>query len=344
MAKSQVTFYRIFCLLIASIPLSAAFSQQIIELQSGHNTSIRGLSVVNDSVAWISGSNGYTALTTDGGNSWIWKTVTGYEKFDFRDIEAFSATEAIIVNAGTPAVILLTTDAGKSWTEVYRNVSPDIFLDGMDFWSRKKGIIYGDPISGKMQLLQTTDGGRSWKEISQQLTIRLIAGEASFAASGTAIRTLKRGRVFIATGGSQSRLFFSGNYGKTWRVRDIPITQGESSTGPFSIAFRNAKIGVAVGGDYLKDTVRTKNIVLTEDGGITWFNAKTPPFGYRSAIEFISSQEILATGPSGTDISRDGGTTWRQLSPDGYHCVRKAKAGSLTILAGSNGRISKLIL
>ncbi|NEU08126.1 oxidoreductase [Flavihumibacter sp. R14] len=305
---------------------------------------MRGLSVVNNSVAWISGSNGYTARSIDGGTTWSWNQLAGYEKFDFRDIEAFSATDAIIVSAGTPAVILATSDGGRSWQEVYRNSSPDIFLDGMDFWNRKRGIIYGDPISGKMQLLQTEDGGKTWKDISQNLSVPLMAGEASFAASGTVIRTLKNGEVFIGTGGVQSRLFFSSNYGRTWKVTDIPIIQGQSSTGPFSIAFRNRKNGIAVGGDYLKDTVRTRNLMLTNDGGVNWTAPQIPPYGYRSAIEYFTSNTVLTTGPTGTDISSNGGMTWKQLSSDGYNCVRKAKTGSLIILAGSKGKISKLTM
>jgi len=342
MAKGKVDSLKGVIFSVFFLVSTAGFSQHIIELQSGKNTSIRGLSVVSNSVAWVSGSNGYTAMTKDGGDTWQWKQLPGYEKLDFRDIEAFSANEAVIVSAGSPAVILMTLDGGQSWKEVYKNNSPDIFLDGMDFWNRKKGIIYGDPIAGKMQLLQTSDGGRSWKDVSQQLTVQLMAGEASFAASGTAIRTLKGGKVFIATGGTQSRLFYSANYAKTWRVTDIPIIQGQGSTGPFSIAFKTAMTGIAVGGDYLRDTVRTKNLVLTEDGGLSWINPSIPPYGYRSAIEYISSKILLTAGPTGTDISTDGGTTWRQLSMDGYHCVQKAKRGSLILLTGANGKIGRV--
>jgi len=213
----------------------------------------------------------------------------------------------------------------------------------MDFWNRKKGIMYGDPIAGKMQLLQTSDGGRSWKDVSQQLTVPLMAGEASFAASGTAIRTLKGGKVFIATGGTQSRLFYSANYAKRWRVTDIPIIQGQGSTGPFSIAFKTAMTGIAVGGDYLRDTLRTDNLVLTSNGGDTWVKSLVSPFGYRSAVEYYTSTIVLATGSSGTDVSKDGGFTWEQVSVQGYNCVRKAKKGKLVLLAGSAGRISKLL-
>lgn len=345
MAASSINCQRFSGVFLFAALLSInAFSQQIIPLQQGVNTSIRGLSVVNNSVAWISGSNGYSALSTDAGQTWRWKQLTGYEKLDFRDVEGFSAKEAVMVSAGTPAVILSTLDGGVSWKEVYRNESPDIFLDGMDFWNRKRGIIYGDPIGGQMQLLETVDGGASWTNISKNLNIPLIDGEASFAASGTAVRTMKKGKVRIATGGKQSRLFSSDDYGQTWQVSSIPIIQGESSTGPFSIAFRNQNNGVAVGGDYLKDTLRRGNLVLTSDGGKNWSKPVIGPYGYRSAIEYITKDMLLATGPSGTDISEDGGRTWKQLSQEGFNCVRKAKKGKWVVLAGGRGRISIISL
>lgn len=72
-------------------------AQTITLLDSGKNTSIRGLSVVSNSVAWVSGSNGYTALTNDAGKTWKWKQLSGYENLDFRDIEAFSDYEGLLL-------------------------------------------------------------------------------------------------------------------------------------------------------------------------------------------------------------------------------------------------------
>lgn len=328
----------IFVLCLGGI--TGSYSQDIKNLQSGTKTSIRGLSVVDNSVAWVSGSNGWTSVTTDGGSTWKWKQIPGYEKFDFRDIEAFSGNDAIIVNAGSPAVILLTHDGGSTWTEVYRNESADIFLDGMDFQDRSRGVIYGDPIRGKMQLLRTNDGGTSWENISDNLKVNLKEGEASFAASGTGIRALKNGKLFIVSGGIQSRVFVSENFGNNWNVYPCPIIQGKNSTGPFSLAFKNNKRGVAAGGDYLSDTSSINNFVLTKSGGRTWYKPQTAPFGYKSSVEYISSKVLIATGTSGTDISRDGGKNWMKLTTEGYNVVKKAKKGSLVLLSGANGKVA----
>jgi len=317
-------------------------SQTLIPLDSGKNTSLRGLSVVNDTVAWVSGSKGWTARSINGGKTWIWKQIPGYENFDFRDIEAFSANRAILLSAGTPAVILLTTDGGAVWKEVYRNESPDIFLDGMDFWDSESGLIYGDPINGKLVMLKSSDGGASWQNISQNNKIDLIAGEASFAASGTAIRCDLKGNTWIATGGIQSRIFYSSDRGKTWKSYACPIIQGKSSTGPFSIAFYNKNTGIAAGGDYLIDSSRVKNLLLTKNGGKMWEKPISSTLGYRSAVEYLSKKTLIATGPGGTDISNDGGKSWRNLSLIGFHTARKAKSGKLTMLTGSDGRIAAI--
>ena len=111
-------------------------------LQQGKPTSIRGLSVVDDNIAWISGSKGTIAITTDGGKTWDWQQVKGFEKADFRDIEAFSAKEAIIMSSGTPALILKTTDGGQNWKVKYRNTDTAYFFDAMDFLTRLNMVTY----------------------------------------------------------------------------------------------------------------------------------------------------------------------------------------------------------
>ena len=99
-----------------------------------------------------------------------------------------------------------------------------------------------------------------------------------------------------------------------------------------------------MGGDYLKDSLRTNNLVLTKDGGHSWSKPTVGPFGYRSAVEYISERVLVATGTSGTDISEDGGITWRKVSSQSHNSVRKAKRGNWILLAGAKGTISVLNL
>ncbi|WEK18130.1 MAG: YCF48-related protein [Candidatus Pedobacter colombiensis] len=329
---------------LAFLPfISFAQTYKLMPLTTGTNTSIRGMSAVSDDVAWVSGSNGYIGKTIDGGKTWQWTQPAGYEKLDFRDIEAFDQQKAIVVNAGSPAYVLLTIDGGKTWTEHYKNLDSAIFLDGMDFWDAKNGIIFGDPILHKMQLLRTKDGGQSWNDISANLTFDMAIGEAGFAASGTTIKALPGGRTWIATGGAVANIYFSDDYAYTWKRFQCPIIQGESSTGTFAMAFYDKNKGVVVGGNYLKDKENSNNVLLTADGGKTWKKPVIPVSGYRSGVTYLNAKVLLATGSSGTDISQDGGLKWYNISDQGFNVVQKSKRGNLVLLAGNKGCIFKVV-
>src|SRR5690554_5461588 len=57
-------------LLLAGIHFLHA--QEIRLLEQGPDTSIRGLSLVDDQTAWVSGNNGWVGRSTDGGRAWFW--------------------------------------------------------------------------------------------------------------------------------------------------------------------------------------------------------------------------------------------------------------------------------
>lgn len=154
-------------------------AQKIQLLQQDTATSIRGLSVVDNQVAWASGSRGHVAITTNGGKNWNWQQVKGFEKSDFRDVEAFSAKEAIIMSSGTPALILKTTNGGVNWQVVYRNDDKAWFLDDMTFVSKKHGYVLGDPIAGKFVLLETKDkAGKQLLICLQQFLMKQLLRQA----------------------------------------------------------------------------------------------------------------------------------------------------------------------
>jgi photosystem II stability/assembly factor-like uncharacterized protein len=331
----------VWCLLMAPF-FCAAQSYSIKPLNEAAKTSLRGLSVVSDQVTWVSGSNGAVGKTTDGGSTWTWVKPKGYEKIDFRDIEAFDDQNAVIVGIASPAYILKTRDGGETWTENYKNVDSAIFLDGVSFWDKNRGIIFGDPINDKLQLLKTVDAGKTWQDISANLKASLAKGEASFAASGTTVKTLPGGKTWIATGGTVSNIYFSPNYGQSWQVFKCPILQGEGSTGPFSVDFFNEKMGIVVGGNYVKDKENTNNVLLTSDGGKTWQKPVTPVLGFRSAVTYLNAKTLIATGTSGTDISTDGGQNWKHISDKSFNAVQKARKGKQVVLAGEKGAIYQL--
>lgn len=332
----------LFSLISLSVQFSAAQKPYVDVLTTGTKTSLRGLSVVNDNVVWVSGSGGTVGKSNNGGKNWKWMTVKGFEKIEFRDIEAFDASTAIIMGVAEPAYILKTTDGGDTWKVVYENKTKGMFLDAMDFLNSRQGMVVGDPINNKVFLASTSDGGDTWKELED---VRPIAdsGEAFFAASGTNIRLLENKKFFIVSGGTKSRLFSES--GKT----DLPITQGKETTGANSIdVFDNgngkgSRQMVVVGGDFNADSSSEKNCFYTTDAGKTWKAPKEPPHGYRSCVEYLSKDDVLSCGLTGVDYSFNGGKTWEWISKESFHVCRIAKLGTTIYLAGNNGKIGKIV-
>jgi photosystem II stability/assembly factor-like uncharacterized protein len=325
---------------LLTVFIFTVFSQNLSfnEVSTNLGSSFRGLSVVDDNIAWLSGSNAWIGRTFNGGKNWVFVKAKGYEKLEFRSIYAFDEKTAIIANVGSPAYILRTVDAGENWSVVYTNTEKDAFFDGVDFWNNKEGFVYGDPINGKMLLVGTTDAGLTWKEFKS--APNLNEGEASFAASSTGIRCLENGNLLIATGGKTSRLFSSTNKGQSFTAITAPIIQGENATGIFSVAF-NKKNLIIVGGDYTKDTLGINHHFYSNDYGKTWKVPTSPVRSYRETVEFISDKIILSIGPRGTDVSYDGGENYTALSSArNYHSLRKARKGSLIIACGGNGQIA----
>jgi photosystem II stability/assembly factor-like uncharacterized protein len=313
-----------------------AQAQQLQLLDSNRNSSLRGMSVPTDDVVWVSGSKGTVARSTDGGKTFQWMTVRGYETRDFRDIEAFSEKTAIIMAVDTPAVILKTTDGGATWKKVFEDKRPGMFLDAMEFWNEMSGIVAGDPIDGKLFIARTFDGGENWRGLPDSYYPTCDSGEAFFAASGTNVAKLNKQEAVFVTGGKRSRLFI-----RDQKI-DLPVVQGGTMTGANSIAVYNEKRIIIVAGDYLKDTSRAGNCVLTYDKGKTFIRPETPPFGYRSCVQWITKNRLVTCGTTGVDVSEDGGVNWRSLSKEGFHVVQKSKKGSAVFLAGSRGRIAVL--
>jgi photosystem II stability/assembly factor-like uncharacterized protein len=336
-------------LMISALLFLVVFSkitdaQQITILQQGTPTSIRGLSVVDDSVAWISGSKGYIAMTKNGGKNWTWQQVTGFEKADFRDIEAFSDKEAIIMSSGTPALVLKTTNGGANWQVKYKNTDTTYFFDAMDFANPNHGLILGDPINNKFVLMETVDGGESWKIFP--VLPNAYPGEAAFAASGTCLRFDKNAVAFV-TGGTHSRVItlLTDAYPPRWDDFQTTILKhGKSSQGAFSLA--EPFSSVIVGGDYQNDHSTDSVAQYVYYNGKEFapengtFLSKKPPSGYQSCVELILGDTYLSTGTPGSNLTNDGGKTWKQIDSVSYNVCRKAKKGKLILLAGNGGKIA----
>lgn len=315
--------------------------------QSGTTARLRGVSAVNERVAWASGAGSTVLRTADGGETWQKLTVTN-ETLDFRDVDAIDENTAYLLSIGNgPASrIYKTTDGGATWSMQFRNEDPKVFLDAMSFWDANRGIVFGDSVNGKFFILMTTNGGRTWNRVPDSSLPPAMDNEGAFAASGTNIAVYGKTHAWIGTGAAKkARVLRTTDGGRTWKIADTPLLAGPS-TGIFSIAFRDAKNGVIVGGDYRKENEAVDNLAMTNDGGVTWRLVKGLS-GYRSVVAYVRGQKtptLVAVGPSGADFSVDDGKTWKPLEGPGFDTLSLVNGKPVGWAAGAEGRIGKLKL
>lgn len=313
--------------------------------------SFRGLSAPSANVIWASGTRGTVVRSTDGGATWSVEHVAGAERLDFRGIHAFDANTAVIFSSGDAeqggTCIYRTADGGASWQLAFQSKVHGTFFDAIAFWDRRHGIVLSDSIGTRLPLFATDDGGASWHEIPASGIPAALPGEGAFAASDSNFATYGSKDIWLAT--TKGRVFHSRDRGRTWTVVQTPVHPPNDSSGLFSIAFRDAKHGIAVGGDYNHaDKSPVPNVVVTDDGGKTWRvgPATDPPDLFLSAVVYEPASRgarsrkptIVAAGPAGEVISVAGGP-WERDSTKNFNAL--AAVPGTTWAAGPRGFIAR---
>lgn len=306
-------------------------------------TSFRGLSVVDDHVIWASGSRGTVARSIDGGKTFVFKQLKGYEKSDFRDIEAFDSQRAVIMSSGTPAYILQTKDGGNTWSQSYASNDTAIFLDAMDFWDDQNGMIIGDPVNGHFLLMQTNNGGKTWKSLDTSKTPAAETGEAVFAASGTSLQCTDKKDFAFVSGGKSSRYFHFSSSTSSWHIQPSGLASGEPSQGAFSLYIEPYQRIYIVGGDYAKDTSGSNNInTFTWPDQHNTLDIKNLD-DYRSCVASSKGVPLIVCGITGVAVFDQRNHRWSVISTQAFNVVKCAKKGKAVFLAGPKGRIARLV-
>ncbi|GAA2604796.1 oxidoreductase [Streptomyces lienomycini] len=306
----------------------------------------RGLAAVDRHTAWVAGTRGTVLRTTDGGGTWRDVSPPGTDQLEFRDIEAFDARRAVAlsIGEGEDSRVYRTDDGGATWTESFRNTDARAFYDCLTFFDRRHGLAMSDPVDGRFRILSTSDGGRSWKVLPDRGMPAAQDGEAGFAASGQCLVSAGPRDVWLATGGAaRARVLHSADRGLTWTATDAPVPAGDPARGVFALAFRDRAHGLAVGGDFRPEQGSPRAAARTTDAGRTWRPAGHPPPAYRSGVAWLphSRTAALAVGPTGTDLTTDGGHTWRTVDTGSYDTVDCTPDRGCWA-AGEQGRVARL--
>ena len=318
------------------------FKIQTLEIQPiliDSTINIRALEIDNNKV--FSASSTGSIYSFDAYNSKVISQLQysfdSIVKPNFRAL-AVKNENVFAISIGNPALLF------KNGKVVYKEIHPKVFYDSMEFWNDKEGIAVGDFTENCISIIITRDGGNNWNKLDCTVFNQIIEGEGFFAASDTNISIIGN-KTWIASGGKNSRVYFSNDKGRTWEIFNTPVLQGESTTGIFSMDFYDQNNGYAIGGDYTKPEIDSLNKIFTVDGGKTWKTiADNMSPGYRSCIQYFPNskgKKMLVVGYKGIDYSNDYGNTWRNFSDESYYTFRFLN-DSVAFAAGK-GKISKFV-
>jgi len=326
---------------------SPSWRQTVIDPDQG----FRGLDAVDRRTAWVTGGSateggpGRVFRTTDGGRTWKDVSPPDTEGLLFRDVAARSAKRAVVlsIGPGDASRIYRTTDGGRTWATAFVNDDPAAFYDCLAFYpGGRRGLALSDPVDGRFRILATRDSGRSWRVLPDR-GMPDSATEVGFAASGDCLVTVGR-TAYFGSGGGMSRIFRSGDFGRTWTATDSTIPPGPAA-GVFGLAFRTPWHGVAVGGDFSEPADGGDAVAATGRSG-KWRNVGDLTHLAEDVAFLPGHGDVLvATGESGavmgTSVSADGGRSWTRVGTVGYHALDCTRDGSCWA-AGGGGRVARL--
>ena len=332
-----------FVLLLAAYALHSVVD---ITEQESHTTALlQAVSAVDDSVVWVSGHHATWVRTVDGGRTWVPGALTGPDSaLQFRDVEAVSASTAYLLAAGPgeQSRIYKTTDAGQSWRLQFLNHDSTAFYDCFGFWGATHGIAVSDAAHGKMIIIRTDDG-EHWSAVAGDGMPPASPGEGSPAAGGTCLIVRGRARAWFGTE-PEARVYRSEDRGRHWSVVKTPIVSGEAA-GVATLAFRDARHGMALGGRLLKPDDRSDSVAaVTSDGGATWILVHRPTFSgavYGAAVIPGMPGHVVVAGPKGLDWTGNDGRSWTSLSDSAYWAVG-CKSRHACWAVGPHGRITRV--
>lgn len=264
------------------------------------------------------------------------------KKLQFRtlaqDRNAFYA-----INIESPAQFFRISKKNLDYEIIHTDSDKNAFYDALIF---SNGMFYtfSDP-NEDLHLKFDEFNFLNRRFVSKRYSLpKMNEGEAAFAASNSNIAA-SRNYIWLATGGKSSRIFRLNRNSGNMEVFETPFVQGTSSQGIYSIDFFKGRFGIAVGGDYTKQSENINNIATTYDAGKTWqVQASGANAGYSTCVKIrpgSKGKEILAVGDQHISYSENFGKTWKILSEEKGFYVAEWLNRNTVILAGKN-RITKM--
>ena len=194
--------------------------------------------------------------------------------------------DGVLVAVGERGHILVSRDAGKTWTQA--DVPTRALLTGVFMFDAKTGWAVGhDEVA-----LRTLDGGQSWERVN-------YAPEAEKPLLDVWFADAQRGLAV----GAYGELLATSDGGTTWEKR--PVNGGDD----FHL---NEIVAAKEGTLYL--AAEAGRIYRSGDGGTTWEALPSPYQGSFFGLLPLSNGHLLVFGLRGNLYrSTDGGRTWERI-------------------------------
>jgi len=312
------------------LPLSIqADDESIMADLAGHSMLLDGVS--KDGLMVVVGERGHVLISSDGEH---WQQITIPTRATLTGMYFQDNMKGWVV--GHDAVILRTTDGGKSWEKVYYDPEGEIPLFDIWFRDEKHGIAIG----AYGLYLVSEDGGANWdisemnvsvdkpKDDPDEETIK-AEDDDDFLDS----YDLHLNSIAIADNG---KLYIAAEAGKVYRSDD-----SGGSWVPLAPDYIGSFFGVlAVTGDTVLVFGLRGHLFRSEDAGNTWQEIETPTQEMLTNGIVVSEDEIYITGLGGTILrSNDGGKSFslvEQGHRDGFNAIMRGLEGEL-ITVGEKG-------
>lgn len=253
------------------------------------------------------GDRGYIVASDDGGTSWKRsKTPPAplLTALDFLDAQSGLAV-------GHDAVILKTTDAGETWTQLFSAPAEQRPLLDVNYLTSERAIAVG----AYAAYYETTDGGKSWN------TRKITNEDKHF----NAILELGGGRLLIL--GEAGTILASDDNGATWQ--------------PVASPYKGSLFGGVVANDGAVVAFGMRGrIYRSTDKGRTWKQVDNPSVATLMGGEKMPDGNLVIGGAAGTAlVSRDNGQSFQPLDTGSTKTYAKALLGApnTVLLLGEAG-------
>ncbi|MBX7045811.1 MAG: T9SS type A sorting domain-containing protein [Ignavibacteria bacterium] len=285
------------------------------EQTSGTTGALYSVSAPDINNVWIAGAAGKILRTTNGGT---WTSVTAPDANAQYCIWGFDANNAITTSSSASATFVFrTTNGGTNWTQTFTQTGG--FIDGFYFKDANNGIMYGDPVGGRLQVWRTTNGGANWDSTGQNITTAAAGWNNAMCGFGD--------NVWIGT--NTVSVFKSTNFGGNWSTQTALQTNG------YALWFNSATVGL-LGGTELN---------VTTNGGTNWAAMTSLGTGNASGLTGYGTNWWFTRQALSVYSSTNNGANWSSaytVTAGNYYHITMARTGSPYLYAvRSNGGISK---